>query len=75
MGLSGASAFFIYLVKSPTMNLVLSCVFGLVSTMGFNALDCLGIGDLVFALIVGGQGEGQDIKCGTTILVVTLNLP
>ena len=25
------------------MNLILSCVFGAVSTMGFNSLDCLGI--------------------------------
>lgn len=25
------------------MNLVLSCIFGAVSTMGFNSLDCLGI--------------------------------
>merc|ERR1719270_1824178 len=25
------------------MNLVISCVFGAVSTMGFNSLDCLGV--------------------------------
>merc|ERR1719370_1184639 len=43
MLLSGASAFLIYLVNSATMNLILSCVFGAVSTMGFNSLDCLGI--------------------------------
>jgi len=43
MILSGACAFFIYLVKSPTSNLILSCVFGAVSTMGFNSLDCLSI--------------------------------
>ncbi|XP_023330505.1 synaptic vesicle glycoprotein 2B [Eurytemora carolleeae] len=43
MVLSGGSAFLIYLVNSTTMNLVLSCVFGAVSTMGFNSLDCLGI--------------------------------
>lgn len=43
MVLSGASAFLIYLVNSSTMNLVLSCVFGAVSTMGFNSLDCLGV--------------------------------
>merc|ERR1712098_81012 len=43
MLLSGSSAFLIYLVNSSTMNLVLSCVFGAVSTMGFNSLDCLGI--------------------------------
>merc|ERR1719213_1150832 len=43
MFLSGSSAFLIYLVNSSTMNLALSCVFGAVSTMGFNSLDCLGI--------------------------------
>eukprot|EP00092_Neocalanus_flemingeri_P032628 GFUD01035489.1.p1 GENE.GFUD01035489.1~~GFUD01035489.1.p1 ORF type:complete len:574 (-),score=164.16 GFUD01035489.1:136-1857(-) len=43
MLLSGCSAFFIYLVNSSTMNLILSCIFGAVSTMGFNSLDCLGI--------------------------------
>ena len=43
MLLSGCSAFLIYLVNSSTMNLVLSCIFGAVSTMGFNSLDCLGI--------------------------------
>jgi len=43
MLLSGCSAFLIYLVNSSTMNIVISCVFGAVSTMGFNALDCLGI--------------------------------
>ena len=43
MLLSGSSAFLIYLVSSSTMNLVLSCIFGAVSTMGFNSLDCLGI--------------------------------
>jgi len=43
MLLSGCSAFFIYLVNSSSMNLLLSCVFGAVSTMGFNSLDCLGI--------------------------------
>jgi len=43
MVLSGGCAFLIYLVNSSTMNLILSCVFGAVSTMGFNALDCLGI--------------------------------
>eukprot|EP00095_Tigriopus_kingsejongensis_P000777 maker-scaffold67_size430214-snap-gene-1.18 protein:Tk00777 transcript:maker-scaffold67_size430214-snap-gene-1.18-mRNA-1 annotation:"hypothetical protein DAPPUDRAFT_304078" len=43
MVLSGVSVFFIYLVKTTTANLIVSCVFGLVSTMGFNALDCLGI--------------------------------
>merc|ERR1719495_1905457 len=43
MLLSGSSAFLIYLVNSSTMNLVLSCIFGAVSTMGFNSLDCLGI--------------------------------
>ena len=42
MILSGGCAFLIYVVKSSVMNLVLSCVFGAVSTMGFNALDCLG---------------------------------
>lgn len=42
MTLSGASAFLIYLVTSQLTNLIISCVFGLVSTMGFNALDCLG---------------------------------
>ena len=43
MFLSGCSAFLIYLVNSSTMNLVVSCVFGAVSTMGFNSLDCLGV--------------------------------
>jgi len=43
MLLSGCSAFLIYLVNSSTMNLILSCIFGAVSTMGFNSLDCLGI--------------------------------
>ena len=43
MLLSGACAFFIYLVSSSLANLLISCAFGLVSTMGFNALDCLGI--------------------------------
>ena len=35
--------FFIYLVTSKAANLALSCAFGFVSVMGFNALDCLGI--------------------------------
>jgi len=43
MLLSGSSAFLIYFVDSAGMNLVLSCIFGAVSTMGFNSLDCLGI--------------------------------
>merc|ERR1712242_224277 len=43
MLLSGCSAVFIYLVNSAAMNLALSCIFGAVSTMGFNSLDCLGI--------------------------------
>ena len=43
MLLSGCSAFLIYLVSNTTMNLILSCIFGAVSTMGFNSLDCLGI--------------------------------
>lgn len=43
MFLSGCSAFLIYLVNSSAMNLVVSCVFGAVSTMGFNSLDCLGV--------------------------------
>ena len=34
--------FGIYLVKTAAGNLALSCVFGAVSTMGYNALDCLG---------------------------------
>ena len=41
MVLSGLSAFLIYMVKSQTTNLVVSCLFGAASTMGFNALDCL----------------------------------
>lgn len=41
MILSGAAAFLIYIVNSDLMNLILSCVFGAVSTMGFNSLDCL----------------------------------
>jgi VNT family MFS transporter (synaptic vesicle glycoprotein 2) len=32
----------VFVVNSATMNLVLSCIFGAVSTMGFNSLDCLG---------------------------------
>jgi len=43
MVVAGACAFFIYLVKSTTSNLILSCVFGAVTTMGFNSLDCLSI--------------------------------
>ena len=43
MALSGGCVFLIYLVTSEAINLALSCAFGLVSTMGFNALDCLGI--------------------------------
>ncbi len=42
MVLSGLAAFGVYLVKSSLDNLILACVFGAVSTMGFNALDCLG---------------------------------
>uniref|UniRef100_A0A6A7G016 Synaptic vesicle glycoprotein 2B n=1 Tax=Hirondellea gigas TaxID=1518452 RepID=A0A6A7G016_9CRUS len=42
MLLSGTSVFGIYFVKSSLSNLLLSCMFGAVSTMGFNALDCLG---------------------------------
>lgn len=42
MVLSGFAAFGVYLVKSALDNLILACVFGAVSTMGFNALDCLG---------------------------------
>ena len=41
MILSGAAAFLIYLITSSTIYLVISCVFGAVSTMGFNSLDCL----------------------------------
>lgn len=43
MILSGACAFLIYLVTTSFANLLVSCAFGLVSTMGFNALDCLGV--------------------------------
>ena len=43
MTLSGACAFLIYLVSSSTANLLVSMGFGLVSTMGFNALDALGV--------------------------------
>ncbi|XP_045608814.2 synaptic vesicle glycoprotein 2B isoform X1 [Procambarus clarkii] len=42
MVLSGCAAFGVYFVKTATDNLILGCVFGAVSTMGFNALDCLG---------------------------------
>lgn len=42
MVLSGVAAFAVYFVKSSLDNLILACVFGAVSTMGFNALDCLG---------------------------------
>jgi len=43
MTLSGLSAFLVYLVRSEMANLLVSILFGLVSTSGFNALDCLGI--------------------------------
>lgn len=39
---SGLAAFLIWLVQDSTGNLILSCIFGAVTTMGFNALDCLG---------------------------------
>lgn len=42
MVMSGLSAFLIWFDENTTGNLVLSCIFGAVSTMGFNALDCLG---------------------------------
>ncbi|XP_050688040.1 synaptic vesicle glycoprotein 2A-like isoform X2 [Eriocheir sinensis] len=42
MVLSGVAAFGVYFVKSSLDNLILACIFGAVSTMGFNALDCLG---------------------------------
>jgi VNT family MFS transporter (synaptic vesicle glycoprotein 2) len=38
----------LYAVNSTTMNLVLSCIFGAVSTMGFNSLDCLGAKNTIF---------------------------
>lgn len=43
MVMSGLSVFGIYFVTSSVANLILSCVFGAVSTMGYNALDCLGV--------------------------------
>lgn len=43
MLMSGLSVFGIYFVTSSVANLALSCVFGAVSTMGYNALDCLGV--------------------------------
>ena len=42
MFISGASAFFIYLVSSQLSNIILSCIFGAVSNLGFNAMYCLG---------------------------------
>ena len=48
MILSGAAAFLIYLITSSTIYLVISCVFGAVSTMGFNSLDCLSKPSLEF---------------------------
>ncbi|XP_076062798.1 synaptic vesicle glycoprotein 2B-like isoform X2 [Oratosquilla oratoria] len=42
MTLAGVSAFGIYLVQTSLHNLILGCIFGAVTTMGFNALDCLG---------------------------------
>jgi len=42
MVVAGLAAFLIWVIRSPSGNLILSCVFGGVSTMGFNALDCLG---------------------------------
>jgi len=43
MILSGASASLIYLVNSSATNLLVSCLFGAISTLGFNSLDCLSI--------------------------------
>jgi VNT family MFS transporter (synaptic vesicle glycoprotein 2) len=43
MLLSGCSAGLIYMVDSAASNLFVSCLFGAVSTMGFNSLDCLSI--------------------------------
>ena len=40
---SGASAFFVYLVNSKGANLGVSILFNLVSTSGFIAMDCLGV--------------------------------
>jgi len=39
---AGSAAFLIWAISSSVGNLILSCLFGGVSTMGFNALDCLG---------------------------------
>lgn len=37
---AGSATFLIWAIRSTVGNLILSCVFGAVSTMGFNALDC-----------------------------------
>ena len=52
MILSGAAAFLIYLITSSTIYLVISCVFGAVSTMGFNSLDCLSELNLCFIFMI-----------------------
>lgn len=43
MILSGGTAGLIYLVNSSATNLLVSCLFGAISTLGFNSLDCLSI--------------------------------
>lgn len=59
---SGLSAFLVYLVKSQLANLLVSCAFGLVSTAGFNALDCLGIE--LFPTRVRGTGMAVTLVFG-----------
>ena len=62
MILSGAAAFLIYLITSSTIYLVISCVFGAVSTMGFNSLDCLSKASLEFC--DGGLTDVNMIRRG-----------
>ncbi|ESO98183.1 hypothetical protein LOTGIDRAFT_114670, partial [Lottia gigantea] len=41
MLLSGICVFFIWFVRTKVENLIMSCLFGLVSTVGWNSLDVL----------------------------------
>ena len=41
MVLSGLSVFFLWFVHERWQNILMSCIFGAVSTIGFNALDVL----------------------------------
>ncbi|XP_013391674.1 synaptic vesicle glycoprotein 2C-like [Lingula anatina] len=43
MVISGISVFFIWFVKNKTESLIMSCIFGGISTIGWNALDVLSV--------------------------------